>query len=143
MPRVVAGRHAVVVTLRTRLQPTLRRLAVAHATTRTAIGAGLLVAPSVGRPWFGPVVNDGGGRVALQAFAVRDALVGVGMLQSLRKGYRVRHWFRLALAFELVDAAATMRQRRHLPDTPFPDAVALFALAGIIGGAAVGFGLDE
>jgi hypothetical protein len=128
---------------RARLQPTLRRLAVAHAVTRTAIGAGLLLAPAAGRPWFGRSIDEGGGRVALQGLAVRDALIGVGQLHSLRKGYPVRDWFRLALAFELVDSVATMQQRRHLPDTPFPDAVALFGLAGIIGGAAVGFGLDE
>jgi len=128
---------------RQRLQPTLRRLALAHAATRTAIGVGLLVSPAVARPWFGTGVDEGAGRVALQAFAVRDALVGLGQLQSLRKGYRVRHWFQLALAFELTDALATMQQRRHLPGSRFPDAVALFALSGIIGGAAVGFGLDE
>jgi len=118
-------------------------MAVAHAVTRTAIGVGLLVSPAAGRPWFGDSVDEGGGRVALQAFAVRDALIGLGQLYSLRKGYRVRHWFQLALAFELTDALATLQQRKHLPDTQFPDAVALFALSGIIGGAAVGFGLDE
>ena len=116
---------------------------MAHAVTRTAIGLGLVVSPAAARPWFGDTVDQGAGRVAVQAFGVRDALVGVGQLYSLQKGYRVRHWFQLALAFELTDALATMRQRRHLPDTRFPDAVALFALSGIIGGAAVGFGLDE
>jgi len=118
-------------------------MALAHALTRTAVGVGLLVSPAAGRAWLGGSVDEGGGRVALQAFAVRDALIGLGQLHSLRKGYRVRHWFRLALAFELTDGLASMHQRRHLPDTAFPDAVALFALSGIIGGAAVGFGLDE
>ena len=118
-------------------------MAFAHAATRTAIGLGMLVSPAAARRWFGTGTDEGGGRVALQAFAVRDAMVGLGMLHSLRKGYPVRDWFRLALAFELTDGLATMQQRRHLPDTPFPDAVALFALSGIIGGAAVGFGLDE
>ena len=118
-------------------------MAVAHALTRTAIGMGLLVSPASGRPWFGDTVDEGPGRVAVQAFGIRDALVGVGQLYSLKKGYRVRHWFQLALAFELTDALATLQQRHHLPDTRYPDAVALFALSGIIGGAAVGFGLDE
>jgi hypothetical protein len=36
-----------------------------------------------------------------------------------------------------------MHQRAELPDTRFPDAVALFGASGIIGGALVGFGLDE
>ena len=128
---------------RERLQPTLRRMAVAHAVTRTAVGLGLLVSPAAARRWLGDSVDQGAGRVAVQAFGVRDALVGLGQLYSLRKGYPVRHWFQLALAFELTDALATMRQRRHLPDGPVPDAVALFALSGIIGGGAVGFGLDE
>ena len=118
-------------------------MAFAHAATRTAVGIGLLASPTAARAWLGPDADEGAGRVAVQAFGVRDALVGLGQLYSLRKGYRVRHWFQLALAFELTDALATLRQRRHLPDTPFPDAVALFALSGIIGGAAVGFGLDE
>jgi len=118
-------------------------MAYAHAAARTAVGVGLLVSPTAARAWLGDSADEGGGRVSLQAFAIRDALVGLGQIYSLRRGHPVRHWFQLALAFELTDALATISQRRHLPDGPFPDAVALFALSGIVGGAAVGFGLDE
>ena len=130
-------------TLRTRLQPTLRQMALAHAATRAAIGAVMLVAPSTARPWFGRGTDDGGGRVALQALGVREAVLGLGMLHQLRQGQPVRHWFQLGLAFEVTDALATLHQRSKLPDTRAPDAVALFALSGLIGGAAVGFGLEE
>jgi hypothetical protein len=119
-------------------------MAWAHAATRVAVGTSLLAAPSrAGRPWLGPAADSGGGRVALQAFAVREAAIGIGLLRLLATGGPVRLWFRLALAFEVVDAAATAAQRRELPDTGFPDAVALFALSGVVGGSAVALLLDE
>jgi hypothetical protein len=125
------------------MQRLLRRVAWGHALTRVLIGVGLLVRPALGRRWFGSAVDGGGGRVALQAFAVREAAVGAGQLRSLSTGRPVRLWFRLGVAFEVVDAVATMRQRRSLPDGPVPDAVALFAASGVIGGAAVGWLLRE
>jgi hypothetical protein len=118
-------------------------MAAAHAATRAAVGITLLVAPSLGRSWFGSAADAGGGRVAMQAFAVRDAAIGAGILHGLRRGHPVKPWFRLGLALETTDALATLVQRPHLPDTRFPDAIALFALSGIIGGAAVGFLLEE
>lgn len=130
--------------LRRALQPWLRRLAWSHATTRALIGTALLVAPSkTARPWLGSGVDRGGGQVALQAFAIRDAALGVGILHSLAKGQPVRHWFRLGLSLELVDSGATFLHRRELPDSPVPDAWALLGLAGLVGGAAVAFLLDE
>jgi hypothetical protein len=72
----------------------------------------------------------GGGRVALQAFAVRDAAMGIGILYSLATGRPVRMWFRLGLAFEIVDSAATVWNRRDLPEGPVPDAFALLGLGG-------------
>lgn len=130
-------------TLRERLQPTLRRMAVAHAMTRTAIGAATFLAPTSAEAWFGPSIRSGGGRVALRAFAIRDTVIGLGQLHHLYHRQPVRHWFQLALALEATDGIETLRQRKDLPDTGVPVAVALFALSGIVGGAAVGFGLDE
>jgi hypothetical protein len=130
-------------TLRERLQPTLRAIAFAHAATRTVIGAATFVAPTSAEAWFGPGTRSGGGRVALRAFAIRDAVIGLGQLHKLYHRQPVRHWFQLALALELTDSLETMHQRAELPDTRFPDAVALFGASGIIGGALVGFGLDE
>ena len=118
-------------------------MAIAHATTRTAIGAAVFLAPDASELWFGRGTRSGGGRVALRAFAIRDAVIGLGQLHQLYHRQPVRHWFQLALALEATDALETLRQRNELPDGAFPDAVALFALSGIIGGAAVGFGLDE
>jgi hypothetical protein len=130
-------------TVRERLQPTLRAMAVAHAATRTVIGAATFVAPGAAEAWFGDGTRSGGGRVALRAFAIRDTVIGLGQLHHLYHRQPVRHWFQLALALEATDGIETLRQRRELPDTGIPVAVALFALSGIIGGAAVGFGLDE
>lgn len=64
------------------------------------------MSPAVGRPWFGPVIDEGGGKVALQAFecAMRWSASGCAALAA--EGHPVGHWFRLALAFELVAGAA-------------------------------------
>jgi hypothetical protein len=118
-------------------------MAIAHAATRTVIGAATFVAPASAEVWFGPGTRSGGGRVALRAFAIRDAVIGLGQLHQLYHRQPVRHWFQLALALEATDALETMHQRAELPATRIPDGVALFAASGIVGGALVGFGLDE
>ena len=128
---------------RARIQPVLRRMAVAHALTRTAVGAGLLASPVLARSWLGPGVDEGGGRVAVRAFAVRELVVGVGLLSSLRAGAPVRRWFALGTLFEAVDAAATLADRDRLPAGRVPDAISLFALSGIPGGLLVAALLEE
>jgi hypothetical protein len=131
-------------TLRGALQPWLRRIAFAHAASRSLVGASMLVAPATtARRWLGPAVDSGGGRVALQALGMREVVLGVGVLRSLRSRQAVRHWFALGLLLELVDAVATRRQRPHLPSGREPDAVALFALSGLAGGALLALLLDE
>lgn len=126
------------------LQPWVRRLAFAHAATRLTLGLGLLLAPKrVASTWLGPGVVDGGGRVALAAFAVRDAAIGAGILRGLVRREPVRQWFRLGLAFEVVDGGATVLRRRELPPGRVPDAWAALGLAGFAGGAIVAALLDE
>lgn len=126
------------------LQTWGRRLAIAHAGTRTLIGGVLLAAPSLSaRPWLGEGVERGGGRVALQAFAVRDLGLGIGILRGLARNEPVRHWFCLGIAFELVDAGGTLRHRRDLPDGGVPDAWALLGLSGLVGGVIVALLLEE
>ena len=121
----------------------LRRMAWGHGLTRALVGTTLLVRPTAGRAWLGTGIDNGGGRVALQAFAVREAALGFGIMRSLKAGYPVRHWFRLGIAFEIVDAAATAAQRRELPSGGLPDAVTLFAASGAVGGAMLGLLLEE
>jgi hypothetical protein len=119
-------------------------LAFAHAATRASLGGAMLFAPRLSaRPWLGEAVERGGGRVAMQAFAVRDLALGLGMLRALSRGEPVRHWFRLGVAFELVDAGATVLNRRELPDGPIPDAIAVLGAFGLGGGPVVGALLDE
>lgn len=79
----------------------------------------------------------------MRAFAVRDLALGLGMLRGLARREPVRHWFRLGIAFELVDAGATVLYRRELPDGPVPDAMAALGAFGLVGGAIVGALLDE
>ena len=125
-------------------QPLVRSLAFAHAGTRTAIGLSLLLVPSrTARPWLGHGVEAGGGRVALHAFAVRDAAIGLAILRGLLRREPVRHWFRLGLGLELVDSGATVRYRRQLPEGREPDAWALLGAAGLVGGAVIALLLEE
>lgn len=126
------------------LQVWVRRLAFAHAATRTALGGALLFAPRLSaRPWLGDGIASGGGRVAMQAFAVRDLALGLGMLKGLARDEHVRHWFRLGIAFELVDAGATVLHRKELPEGHVPDAMAVLGAFGFAGGALIGALLDE
>ena len=81
--------------------------------------------------------------MALQAFAVRDAALGYGIMRGLARAEPVRHWFRVGLCFELVDSGATLYNRRSLPAGRAPDAWALLGAAGLVGGAVVAVLLDE
>ena len=129
--------------VRARLQPLLRGAAVAHAGTRTLIGASLLAAPGRWRPWFGDVVDEGGGRVALQALGIREVVIGTGILHGLARRTPVRAWFALGVLLEVVDAGSTMRNRDRLPDGSGADALALFGASGAIGGALLALLLDD
>jgi hypothetical protein len=92
---------------------------------------------------MGPAVLEGGGRVALRAVGIREVVIGAGVLHSLAKGDPVRRWFALGLALETVDTAATLADRRHLPDDRGPDFVALLGASGFIGGALIALLLDD
>lgn len=130
--------------VRSSVQPWVRRLAWAHACTRACLGLILLLAPRrTAETWLGPGVSRAGGKVALQAFAVRDAALGYGIMRGLARAEPVRHWFRVGLCFEVVDAGATLLRRRELPDTRTPDAWALLGAAGLVGGAVVAVLLEE
>ena len=129
--------------VRARLQPLLRGAAVAHAGTRALIGASLLAAPARWRPWFGDVVDEGGGRVALQALGIREVVIGTGILHGLGRRTPVRPWFALGVLLELVDTGSTMRHRDQLPSGKGADALALFGASGAVGGALLALLLDD
>jgi hypothetical protein len=93
-------------------QTLARLLAVA----RIGIGAALMVAPDrVLGPWLGKDGRTEGARVLGQAMGIRDLVVGAGQLGALVRGDGARPWLRAGAACDLVDLAATVRAREHIP----------------------------
>ncbi|MGW4352215.1 hypothetical protein ACWELJ_08985 [Nocardia sp. NPDC004582] len=128
--------------LRQRVQPLVRATAWSHATARTAIGIGTLASPSVADTWVGST-GTGSATVLRPAFAVRDAVLGVGALWALATGKPIRHWFVIGTAIEVVELTAIARNRSELPPTPTNKAWSMATAAGLFGGALVAALLDE
>jgi hypothetical protein len=115
-----------------------RHLARLLATGRVGLGALLLVRPAAARSWIGDVAEQPGGRVAVRALAVRDLVIGVGVLRALDRGESLRPWLAFSAAADLGDTLATLGAVRRLPRG------AIGALALAAGSAAVSLvGLSE
>lgn len=83
-------------------------LGLALATTRTAVGAVTLFAPSLAHLWVGPAAQTNGGKVLARSLAARDIALGVGALLSAKRPKRLRRWVALAAVGDLVDALGTI-----------------------------------
>ena len=126
-----------------RIQRLLRTLAFAHALTRTTLASSLALSPSrVATSWLGEDVSAPGGRIVLNAFAIRDFLIGCSTLYSLRRGLPVRRIFLAGIAIELVELASTLSLQNEL-DEASPEIWNALALVGVIGGAILALGLDD
>lgn len=87
--------------------------AFAHAITRVGIGTAFLLAPKrTVEPWVGPSYDTPAGRALLQAFAVRDILIGGAQLSALTRGSGARSLFRWGLLAEAVDVPAAMAAQK-------------------------------
>ncbi len=94
----------------------LRRLVIANAGGRVAIGIAFLLAPhALGGRWFGREATRPVAGVVTRMVAARDLVLGVGMLRALSRAEPVRPWFALAVGVETVDGVAALAARRHLP----------------------------
>jgi hypothetical protein len=94
----------------------LRRLAVANAGARVAIGVAFLVAPrALGGLWFGKEASRPVAGLVTRMVAARDLVLGAGMLRALSRGEPVRPWFGLAVGVDAVDGLAALAARKHLP----------------------------
>ena len=110
--------------------------AFAHAGTRVVLGAAFLVAADrVGRPWLGSAVDAPGGRAALQAFAIRDVIIGLGTMSALRHNARPRTWFRLGLLAEAIDVPAALLAARRGSGAARPEVMTIVGFFGLAGGA--------
>ena len=93
----------------------LRTLARLHALGRVVVGTAFVVAPrQAGRAWIGSASTPGT-QVALAAFGVRDAALGVGAAWALGGGEGARPWIIAGVVSDAVDLSATVRNRDGLP----------------------------
>jgi hypothetical protein len=121
----------------------LKRLAIANAGARVAIGVAFLLAPrAIGGRWFGREASRPVAGVVTRMVAVRDLVLGIGMLQAQRRGEPLRPWFTLAVAVESVDGLAALAARRHLPKWTVVGTV-LAAVAGAIADALLARNLER
>ncbi len=114
-----------------------RRAAAWYAASRLALGACLVVAPSVLAGWVGPVARQPAGKVLVRAFGGRDAALGLGTLLALQAGLPARRWLQLAAAVDAVDALVSLTGVSHLgPRRALPPAA--LGLGGAVTGAWLG-----
>lgn len=94
-----------------------RHLSRILGVSRAALGAALLVAPSLtARGWVGEQASSGSGKVALRALGIRDVAIGYGTVHAIDSGDpNLRQWVTLAGLCDLADATATVLAFRRLP----------------------------
>lgn len=96
----------------------LRSLSAALAAARIAFGSALLLAPGpFARPWIGRPADDPRTQVVSRGLGIRDVVLGVGGLLSLRRPQAgsARWWCAAQATSDTVDALATLAAGRSLP----------------------------
>jgi len=112
-----------------------RDLALAHARSRMAIGAALVVLPGLaGRLWIGDDSRRGAVKVFAQALGGRDLALGLGVVIALDRGAPVRGWLEAGALADTVDLAATVLARDSIPAGARRAAVALAGGSAAVGG---------
>ncbi|WP_156959751.1 hypothetical protein [Nocardia sp. BMG51109] len=126
-----------------RAQPLVKQMAWSQGVARVLIGTSMFVAPTpVVGSWTG-AADAAAVHLPMRALGLRDAVIGIGTLWSLRRGQPVRHWFTLGVAIELIDASVTVNKRYRLGNTGHPDAWELLTAAGLVGGVIVAAALRD
>ena len=83
---------------------------------RVAVGALLLLAPGLlGRLIVGRDASRPVGRMLLRGLAMRDLVLGVGLLRATELGHDDHDWLMFAAASDAVDALATLVAFGQLP----------------------------
>jgi hypothetical protein len=96
----------------------------ALAAGRIAVGASLLVAPTLAAQWAGEDARAPGARVITRAAAARDVALGVGTLALMGDRALLRRWLLVSSACDAVDFAATLAGPRA------PGRTLVLAMAG-------------
>ena len=101
-----------------------------QALGRIAIGAGLVLAPSVlGRGWVGESARRPGTRIALAGLGARDLAIGVGAAWALGGGEDARRWLLAGIVADATDLAVTLAHRDQLP------ALSVIGVGAVAGGS--------
>jgi hypothetical protein len=111
--------------------------AIALSLNRIAFGAGFIVSPSSARSWIGPrMAAKPHSRVLTRALGARDIALGAGALWALARGERrqARSWMLGHLLADGTDLAATIAERRHLPEGAFAFASTVAGVSTAIAG---------
>jgi hypothetical protein len=96
--------------------PAARRLALALAAGRLALGVTALVVPGVPlRPWVGDASKDRHSRLLARALGVRDLALGLGAILANRHDAPIRGWVEAGGMADAGDAAITAVYVRSLP----------------------------
>jgi hypothetical protein len=83
---------------------------------RIMYGVGLLVAPApLTRRWLGSAADTAPTQVPLRGLGTREAVLHAGAAVAASRGTAVRPWLLASVAGDLTDIAATVAQRRQLP----------------------------
>lgn len=90
-------------------------LARLFAITRIAIGATLVLAPSVTSSWAGPPARRPGIQLITRAAGIRDLMVGWRTVQALDRRAPVRRLLVDGAVADAVDLGATVAAWSHLP----------------------------
>ena len=114
----------------------LRMAAVAVGAGRIAIGAPLLVRPTVAQLWIGRDASTRGAQALTRGFAGRDVVLGAGVLAAVAGGRDVAPWLAAGAAADTVDLVATAVAGDALTARP---RIATIAAAGVA--ALTGFAL--
>jgi hypothetical protein len=116
-----------------------RLLASQLATGRVAMGAAMLLAPTlVARSWVGRRGADPGARLIMTAVGARDVGLGLGLARALRAGRDATPWLRAGTFADAVDLMATLRERDAIPTSG-----ALTATATAAGSVVAGLYLER
>jgi hypothetical protein len=117
-----------------------RHVARLLATGRVGLGAFLLLHPKAARSWLGDVVDEPGGRVDVRSLAIRDLVLGAGVLRALDRGDSLRPWLTWSVIFDSTDALVTIAASRRLGASSLG---AVLLAAGSAAASAVGLSEED
>jgi hypothetical protein len=119
-----------------------RDLALSNARGRMAIGAALVLAPSLaGSMWIGRDAKSRAVKVLARGLGARDLALGLGVAVALDRGKPVRGWLEGAALADGVDLVATLVAGDSIP-AGARRAVTLIAAASMVTCAALARALD-